>query len=381
MQKKRERFTDQSRFWVIFDTCQLTSYYQDLHNLLALPSKSIIRYDYRALYISDPALDTIKANTPAPARALLVYMQHGGYTRGAGLDYRPLENEKTFVVATRFGQMRVIPNIGGDRYAFDLELGGYPRMHAEMLTRILQPLVDANQVPWSKWVTISDLVGDIAQLKLGTEADNWSAIVDTLGESPSQFAGDVFWRLAPPLRDSKRTMDPTFENKGTPESGGIRQVSFSYKLPEGHSCEFEVFSHSGHGAKRELRVSVPENGSLEYNGAPVIDLRYDAATRIAVRGQRAETVDDRFGLLTLDSGDPVNNWPIGPRLTLQFKIVKSKWAVAIAVILLLIAVVLGACAEKLWKDSISWAIPAAVIAAGCILVGLAVLTRKITVKL
>jgi hypothetical protein len=381
MRKGSERFTDQSRFWVIFDTCQLSSYYQDVHNLLALPSKSIIRYDYRAAYISEPALDTIKANTPAPRDVLLIYVQHEGYTRGAGLNYRPHQNEKTFVVATRLAQMRLVPNIGGDRYAFDLELEGYPKTDAEVLTRILQPLVDANQTPWSKWVTVAGVAADLAELKLGTEADNWSAIVDTLGDGPSQFSGDVFWRLAPPLQDGKRTMSPTFETKGATESGGIRQVSFSYPLAEGHSCEFEVFSHGAHNANRQLRISVIEGGSLDYNGAPAIDLRYDAATRVEVRGQRAETVDDRFGLLTLDSGEPVNDWPVGPRLTLQFKIFKSKLAGVIGLILLLLAVVLGFAVKGVWKESVGWGIATLVGATACIVIALLLLTRKIVVKL
>jgi hypothetical protein len=191
----------------------------------------------------------------------------------------------------------------------------------------------------------------------------------------------VFWRLAPPLLDGEKTIEPAFETQAATAPGGMRQVSFSYPLTEGHSCEFEIFSHSAHSSSRQLRVGVPQGGSLQYDGTPVIDLRYDAATRIGVRGQRAETVDDRFGLLTLDSGDPVNGWPVGPRLTLQFNIFKSKSAVAISVLLLLIAVVLGAAAEHVWKESIGWGIAAAVAAAACVLVAVAVLSRKISVKL
>jgi hypothetical protein len=165
MRKRTERFTDSSRFRVIFDTCQLSSYYQDVHNLLALPPKAIIRYDYRTRYISDAALDLIKGTATAPREVLLIYVQYEGYRRGAGLDYRPAPNEKMFIVASRLARMRLIPNIGADKYAFDLELGGYPKYDVAVLTGILQPLMNANQTPWSKWVTVSDLINEFDKLK------------------------------------------------------------------------------------------------------------------------------------------------------------------------------------------------------------------------
>jgi hypothetical protein len=381
MHKRRERFSDPSRFWVIFDTCQLNAYYQDLHNLLALPAGAIIRYDYRARYISPSAVAMIKGTATAPRDVLLIYVQHEGYRRGVGLDYRPNVNEGIFLVPTRLARMRLIPNIGGEKYAFDLELKGYPKLDFEALDEIWQRLAESNQTPWSKWVTISASVKELAKLQCGTNADNWSTIADRLGAPPSQFHGDVFWRVDPPLLDREHIIAPTFEMEAATAPGGVRQVSFSFPLTEGHFYDFELFSHGSHHSTRQLRVTVPQSGPLQYDGSPTIDLRYDAATHIVVRGQRAETVDDRFGLLTLDSGDPVNGWPIGPRLTFQFKIFKSKGAVVIGVILLLIAVVLGAAAEHTWKDSLSVGIASALGAAACILVGVAVLTRKIGVKL
>jgi hypothetical protein len=381
VRKLKDRFTDESRFWVIFDTCQLSSYYQDLHNLLALPPGAIIRYDYRAKYIADSAIPTVKGNGVAPRYVLLVYAQWENYTRGAGLDYKPLQGERVFVTATRIARMRLIPNIGGDGYAFDLELEGYPKFADDTVRSIWQKLAKSKEIPWFKWVTICNLTNHFDALKSGQGADNWAVIVERLGAAPSQFASDVFWRLASPLRDGKKIIVPTFETQGATESGGIRQVSFSYPLAEGHSAEFEVFSHGAHKAKRRLRVSVVEGGSLEYNGPPDIDLRYDAATRTVVRGQRAETVDDRFGLLTLDSGEPVDDWPVGPRLTLQFKIFKSKWAGVISLILLLLAVVLGFAAKDVWKASVGWGIATVVGAAACIVIAFLLLTRKIVVKL
>src|SRR5437588_556061 len=110
------KFTDSSRFWVIFDTCQLAAYYQDVHNLLALPKGAIIRYDYSTRYISENALAAIGGADSAPGDVLLIYVQHDGYTRGAGLEYQHAEGEKVFAIATRFARMRLVPNIGGGKY-------------------------------------------------------------------------------------------------------------------------------------------------------------------------------------------------------------------------------------------------------------------------
>jgi hypothetical protein len=383
MSNCKDPFTDTSRFWVIFDTCQLEAYYQDIHNVLALPPGAIIRYDYRTCYISDDALAVLQARAAAPRDALLIYMQYPGYRRELGLEYRPAPNEPVLAVATRLARMRLTPNIGGERYALDLELKGYPREDIDALNEILRPLKSANQTPWSKWVSISTSTDHFAKLKSGKDADKWVAIVQRLSTPPMQFAGDAFWRLAPPIVDGRKSVSPSFEMESLEAPGGARRVSFSYRLREGQRCEFELFSHVAHipgTPVRQVHVEVPKDGPLQFDGPADLGLRYDAATNVVIRGIRSESVDERVGRLNLYTPTAAAGWPIGPQLALEFKVFKSRPATTVGVVCLLGAVVCGVVAAA-FHDSVVWPIFLAVVAGALTLVGLALLTRKIGVKL
>ena len=49
-----------SRYWVIFDTCSVPEYYRDLHTVLASPSGAVVRYSYRAKYLTEEAIELAK---------------------------------------------------------------------------------------------------------------------------------------------------------------------------------------------------------------------------------------------------------------------------------------------------------------------------------
>jgi hypothetical protein len=374
------RFADASRFWVMFDTCQLPEYYLDVHKLLALPAGAIIRYDYRSDYISTEALAVLDATSAAPRDVLVIYVQHVRYKRGDGPGYQPTANEDVFAMGTRFARMRLAPNIGGQRYAFDLEVEGYPKLDPQVLNRILEALIEKNEAPWSKWVSISGMTDELAKLRSGRDADNWVAIASQLQSHPSQFEGDVFWRLGSPVLDGESPATLIYETQSATAPGGIRQIQFAYPLIEGQGCEFEVFSIAAHKLVRQLQLSVSAGGPLEVVGPNIIRLRYDASTRFKIKGQRMETVFDRSGTLSLNSGAPVNDWPIGPQLDLQFTVRKSKIAVALGASLLLIAVVCGFVATTVWKDSLTWGIVCTIGSAAFVLVGGAILYGRIGVR-
>src|SRR5216683_3119537 len=100
--------TDVDRFWVIFDTCTKLHYYPDLHKLMALPPGYILRYEYRAQWISDEALSAMThPATGVPLQILLVYAQSRTYVRGG--DSPDGEHTPTFGdmlwVPTRLAEM------------------------------------------------------------------------------------------------------------------------------------------------------------------------------------------------------------------------------------------------------------------------------------
>jgi hypothetical protein len=76
-------FEDKKHFWIIFDTSTLREYYQDVHNLIALPSGASIRYEYREKYLSPSALTAALKPQSAPSAVLLVYAQWTNYVQGS----------------------------------------------------------------------------------------------------------------------------------------------------------------------------------------------------------------------------------------------------------------------------------------------------------
>src|SRR5689334_5840571 len=76
-------FPDKLRWWVIFDTCTRPEYYQDVHNLLALPRDVLLRYEYRSKYLSPAAIQAATNPNTAPLWVLLVYAQWALYKKDA----------------------------------------------------------------------------------------------------------------------------------------------------------------------------------------------------------------------------------------------------------------------------------------------------------
>src|SRR5271167_221309 len=93
-------------FWVIFDTGTRPEYYQDVHNLLALPKGAVMRYEYRKKYLSERALRWAIAEAAAPSRVVLIYGQKPGFTRGGDTAPAKPAAEELQWACTRFGTMR-----------------------------------------------------------------------------------------------------------------------------------------------------------------------------------------------------------------------------------------------------------------------------------
>lgn len=184
-------------FWVIFDTATKLDYYRDVHNLLALPPGGFICYDYRPQHISDQAVAQANSYSDGQQKALIVYAQPTTYQKGgpspSGAD--PLPFEATLWVPTRLASLQSVTR-RGDRYYLDLKLDKYPSQSNESFSSIIRSLHREGGVPFNKWIAISDLDPDLMSLGDGDAHDNWTRLVDLLGNPPSQFAGDSFWRIS-----------------------------------------------------------------------------------------------------------------------------------------------------------------------------------------
>lgn len=305
---------DRARFWVIFDTCTKKKYYEDVHNLLAAPAHAFLTYDYSKQHLSPPAANAAASPKSTPPNVLLVYTQHKNYKKGDELPADATPNELIWI-PTRLGIMRNIRS-EGDRYYFDFTVAGYPKPEQDQLMQILNPLIAQREVPLigGKWVAISDEAGAFEELQTGSAADGWQGIVDTIGNSPSIFQGDSFWRIKAVCGAQVKT----------------DESRIAYVLREGQDFFVEITSHTPrglpqtHDETRSINVHV-QNGPLEIVGDQFIGLRRHTKTTVNLRSLLYEDMKDKDGQLRFETiAYEEAKWPEGPNLVLDFSI-RKRW--------------------------------------------------------
>jgi hypothetical protein len=191
-------------FWVIFDTSTKRDYYRDVHNLLALPPGYTIRYDYNVRHISAPALEEAKRGDAGEKKVLVAYAQANNFRKGDADPVGVIPYAQGLWIGTRIAKMRHLL-FSVNRYYFYLEMLGYPAPDDAAFGAIMQALTTAQDAPFINWVTMSNLDAQFGVLTRGTHSDNWAAVVNKIGNFPSQFAGDSFWRVAQIARGQQRS--------------------------------------------------------------------------------------------------------------------------------------------------------------------------------
>jgi hypothetical protein len=356
-------------FWIIFDTSTKRDYYRDVHNLLALPPGGTIRYDYNKVHLTDGAIERAKETTnKRPSEVLLVYAQDRNFSKG-GRDYiGPLSQADAFWIGTRLGLLRhLFDHV--DRYYFDLEVTGYPSSDRDALSRILTPLISDSEVPFNKWVGISEANQDLAKLKVGGFAHNWSALVDTIGMAPSQFSGDSFWRIARILSGGNSAqVVPALEQRTMERDGQrvVTEVYGVYPVQELSSITVEVESRTpGPGAEpiesepptpRTISFIASSDSSLAgLNGRTVVLRRY-ATDRIDGEVGATDRIKDVDVDLRLATGPDSGAFPTGPELTLHFRISKQPGRSYAALVLAVISAIFLVVGASIVKDYLEWGV-------------------------
>jgi hypothetical protein len=361
-------FIDLNKFWIIFDTCTKPFYSQDLYNLLAHPRDSVLRYEYRRRYLSGGALEAALLPGNAPSQILFVYAQWKQYRRG---DNNPTENtplDEIEWIPTRLGKMLLIPPPDGEAFYFDFKVLGYPKVNKSKLLEILSPHISQKEVPYNKWVCISDNVQELEAISVGTDSDNWQAIINELCTPPMQFTHDTFWRLSVPqyARRSVKHLRVEYEPQRALIEGRseIRQYIPYYLLSEGRSCQIELISYKP--SERDLGVYSPMGKSkvdilIEENSPisvenKVIHLRHYTAEFIKISTKRSESLDPTVGLTEFRTVNHNNEWPGAPNLKLRFRIQKQSWRIYLAALLLPATPAATFLADRLWDTNQSIAI-------------------------
>lgn len=318
-------------FWVIFDTCQYTQYYQDVHNLLALPEGATMRYDYKQDLMSDAAIKLAQEKTSHPI--LFVYAQKAGaYTRVGANSKRPDGILKTVFVATRAGKMLSVTK-DAKSYYFDFEVAGYPHQDRQLLGGILNELEENEETPWRKWVSVSTEIGNLTALLSGEEQDNWSAIVDLLGTPPMQFAGDAFWRIKALYADSGARKFPMVEYYS--DGDRSRQARSKFEMVENESWRVELLSETAKGLTSSTAAEAPigeytvdatttDAKILTVSGTPVFDLRHYTGQMIEYRAESHPVFGKAIADLVLRTKPQSSQWPSGANIVLRHQLRRNR---------------------------------------------------------
>lgn len=324
----------QPGFWVIFDTCMRPEYYQDVHNILALPAKHLYRYEYRLSEMADAALTAAKAH-PWPSQALLVYCQAKTFKRGGPEPTGILPQNEMLWIGTRLAEVRFLYD-AGDVYYFDLMLGDYPSDNATALAEIVTPLVAVSAVPFQKWVAISSEEQSLDVLRRGTFHKKWTEVTERLATPPAQFAGDVFWRLVGPVTTVRETRQPNSRTH-------IGAMSY-FKAFEGERHRFTVVSHSLRGSaapQAQVNLATAQNGPLVLESNSPITIRPHSAFSFAVKVGRSDVLDDWESTLSAMTPSSRQLWPLGPNVTFTYVVRKRVWKVLLGSLCVILGSVLA----------------------------------------
>ena len=178
---------------------------RDVHQLLALPEGSYLCYDYEEDLFSPAALKLFKEARPheMPFDAFLFYGQFKDFEKGSPDPQGVFGPEDSLIVTTRYAQIRNIAieerrgSAGQSRsnVKFHMELMGFPDPNSPIISDVIRILSERRELPFSKWVATVPEGVDVATLR-ERSTTHWGAIVERMSVFPSQFRGDVFWRLS-----------------------------------------------------------------------------------------------------------------------------------------------------------------------------------------
>jgi|ERR1051326_449839 hypothetical protein len=384
--EKMTTFTDESRFWVVFDTCTASHYYPDLHKLLATPPGSIIRYEYRAKWLSDEVAKALEKKGDLPARVLLAYAQGRTYLRGQPA---PKEDESgnfedLLLVPTRIARLVNVVRDGTEFY-FDLRLEAYPALQE---TQIFRELFARHEAPYWKWVAFSSRTGDLEALEAGVDDEKWRSLVETLFIPPSQFAGDIFWRLNG-IKESGQADYLTPADHYEVGGNGLAQVTSVYSLVEDRVYSTELTTlrspaprAGGQHHKVEIVAKSGDDKVVQLVGSGRFDVRQYTSTHMELEARHLEALMRRKLEISLETEPPDGDWPQGPRLVLKVVVGKNWTKVWLGAVAGFGGLMLGASAVSEFFKGQAGILPVTAGAGSVLLIaiGLTVLTGKPQLK-
>lgn len=361
-------------FWVIFDTSTKRDYYRDVHNLLALPRGSIIRYDYNAQHLSAAALEEASKRDTSTKRVLVAYAQRRSFKKGDPDPRGPIAYEQGLWVGTRIANLAHL-QFSVNRYYFDLEVLEYPASNDAALDAIVRTLVGVQDTPFVKWVATCNLDAQFDALTEGMPSNNWASVVNRVGNPPSQFAGDSFWRIAKVATGQMRSSVQPVHREHSDVSGAITAVESVLPIFELDKIAIQIESRlpeAGEESKdnepetaRIVSFETATDGPLAGFNARTIALRRYANDWTDTEVKGSDRLDAQICDLLIKTGPATATYPVGPEFRLRFEVAKKSWRGYLAPIFAILGVIGAIIGAALFKDYPTWGL--FLIAAGVIL--------------
>jgi len=346
---------------VIFDTCTLPEYYNDVHKILSLPRGYVVTYDYSAGNIDPDALTILKTlvNSHEKRRVLLAYMQAKEYKKGDPSPESQILPDGSFATLTRLAELvavRELTNNNKTRYYMDLQLLGYPFDRRQTIANdIVTELRKRNAIPMRTYVAVCpDNASNVLFAQTGTDEQGFSTVVDGLSTNPSQFYRDTFWRIYK-ITSRTKPLIPFWPTKLTslePLQRLDAERTESYLSVRDQSTMFFHFQfHRGreHGPDyriRKVRVEVSPKSVADSAVASFTTRSFGQET-VAIRVPATSSLssqDVRYQFETvLHDADERKDYPYGPNLTIAVEYRK-----AIVRAILALALVCAASALFAW---------------------------------
>lgn len=352
---------------VVFDTCTRSQYYADAHQLLALPSGTILRYDYQQKYFSPEAFAYLRElkETDCPVDIILFYGQFNDYAKGTpDPKGKLLDPANSVLIPTRYARLRnvaVEERIGGDDGSrtivyFHMELSGFPDPDSPAIRPLLDMLAEKKELPFEKWVTLAPEGADLSAFRQdGVQL--WGKVVDRLATPPSQFHGDVFWRIdhlekesqfgrttiRPQPRASNRFGQQDYASDYHLDPLSSYRVTLSSFVPEAEGKDLPDGAVVTIKADDAEHLAIPE---------PKQEFRRNASSQFKIGVKSVADIKPRYINLSLKTEVPDYKSPYTPGSVADISLVTSigGYRVAACLGLAIVGAALGIWAAALLRD-------------------------------
>lgn len=355
---------------LIFDTCTKPDYYKDVHKVLASPAGSVIRYDYERRLWTEEAQELAEAiianRNPIPA--LLIYGQVKDFKKGNPDPTFMLTSDNAIFIPTRCAHVvnfSVEPHAVKDRenLYLHLEMGGFLRPDSAELQTLISQLEIKRQLPFDrekayKWVSKCPNEVSVEAL-LDASDENWSLVVDKFASSPSQFAGDVFWRVVDFDKVSSDSQETRVQmgKRPTNKIGSTHNLHNDYLLNDLDEYAVSVRNYIPVAEERELpphaAISAKEDTSkLLSLPEHSVALRRNAEDRLKVGVSQINFLNSRYAKLVIETELPdyTNEYPPGSLVDLTVELRKNRSRMVFTFLAAIIAFVAMSAAVVLMRQ-------------------------------